>query len=930
MPIAPGTRLGRFEIRSLLGAGGMGEVYLAHDTRLKRAVALKLLLSELTRNEDRVRRFEQEANAVSALNHPNILTIYEVGQTDFANFIASEYIDGLTLREQMDNTGMRLSDVLNVATQVASALAAAHAVGIVHRDIKPENIMVRKDGYIKVLDFGLAKLIEGQSTAVDSDAPTTPLFKTEPGTVMGTPRYMSPEQAREVAVDARTDIWSMGVVLYEMVAGHAPFEGPTVGDYIASILHKEPPPLVQYREDVPPKFQRIINKALHKDREERYQTINHLLVDLQSLKQDLEFAANKERSAQPNSGHSATVTGISTHIRLETESAHVASPTGAVEAAHTGTSSAEYLVSEIKRHKLGALLAFATFVVAIVGIAFGLSQFIDQDEAKTPGQPMKVIPFTSFPGRERHPAFSFDGNFVAFVWGGEKGDNEDIYVKLIDGGTPLRLTTNPGNEWYPAWSPDGRRIAFIRESENAIFTVPALGGPERKLFSATASDPFRIGSGLSWSPDGKLLAFSGKETPQEPNSIYLLTIENGQKRRLTSPPAQYVGDTRAAFSPDGQTLAFTRWVETGITDVHLVPTGGGEPRRLTSDNQAMNGVAWSDDGRVVVFSSNRGGNFNLWKISVSGGTPERLPTGQENSTAPAVSRLGDRLAYVQDALDTNIWRVKVPSSTGTRTSPIKFISSTHGDISPHFSSDGKQIVFASDRSGSREIWMCDSEGAKLVQLTFFGGPELGTPRWSPDNRSVVFDRAIEGHKDIYVLSPEGGSPRRLTTETSNEVRPSWSRDGRWIYFGSNRSREWQVWKMPAEGGQAVQVTKQGGREAFESADGRFVFYTKDRDLPGLWRTPVDGGEEVRVYNEASMGLWAVMEQGVYLLNSKVNARPALEFFDFRTGRTTQLATLDKELDVRVPSLTVSPDGQSILYVQIDRHESDIMLVENVR
>jgi len=719
-------------------------------------------------------------------------------------------------------------------------------------------------------------------------------------------------------------------VLYEMVAGCAPFDGPTVGDYIASILHKEPPPLVRYREEVPSKLQRIVSQALRKDREERFQSIKQMLVDLQSLKQDLEFAANKERSAQSNSGHSSMLTGISTHIPLETESAHAALPTGAVAAAHTGTSSAEYLISEIKRHKLGALFASAVFVVAILGIAFGLYQFIDQNEANKPALETKVIPFTSFPGRERHPAFSFDGNFVAFVWGGEKGDNDDIYVKLIDGGTPLRLTTHPGHDRYPTWSPDGRRIAFIRDSENAIFTVPALGGPERKLFSATAPAPFHFGSGLSWSPNGKLLAFAGKETSQEPNSICLLTIETGDKRRLTSPPAQYLGDSRAAFSPDGQTIAFTRWIESGITDVHLVPTGGGEPRRLTADNQAMNGVAWSHDGREVVFSSNRGGNFSLWKISVSGGAPERLPIGQENNSAPAVSRLGHRLAYMQDALDSNIWRVQVPSATSKRTSAIKFISSTREDISPQYSSDGKQIVFVSDRSGSREIWMCDHEGANLVQLTFFGGPEVGTPRWSPDNRSVVFDRTIDGHKDIYVLSPEGGSARRLTTETSNEIRPSWSRDGRWIYFGSNRSREWQIWKMPAVGGQAVQVTKQGGREAFESADGRFVYYTKDRNLPGLWRIPVEGGEEVRVHDEASIGLWAVMERGVYLLSSKANARPALEYFDFRTGRTTQIAALDKEVDVRVPSLSVSPDGQTILYVQIDHHESDIMLVENFR
>ena len=226
--------------------------------------------------------------------------------------------------------------------------------------------------------------------------------------------------------------------------------------------------------------------------------------------------------------------------------------------------------------------------------------------------------------------------------------------------------------------------------------------------------------------------------------------------------------------------------------------------------------------------------------------------------------------------------------------------------------------------------MCDSEGANLVQLTSFGGPEVGTPRWSPDGQQIVFDSAAESNRDIYVVSPEGARPRRLTTETSSEVRPSWSRDGRWIYFGSNRSGDWQIWKMPAEGGQAVQVTRQGGREALEATDGRVLYYAKNRGLPGLWRTPVEGGEEIRIHDQVVQGHWALMDGGFYFLNSKASPRPAIEFFNFATGRTTQIASVEKDFDSRVPSLAVSPDGRWILYVQIDQRESDIMLVENFR
>src|SRR5688572_6036577 len=352
-----GRTAGHYKILSQLGAGGMGEVYLAHDTRLGRQVALKLLPSYFTRDGERLRRFQQEASAASRLNHPNILTIYEVGQVDSTQYIATEFIDGLTLRDLLTQKRIEIGEALDVAMQVASALSAAHGAGIVHRDIKPENIMLRRDGYVKVLDFGLAKLTETPAARQpgDSEMATRVLIKTEPGLVMGTVSYMSPEQARGLDVDTRTDIWSLGVVIYEMFTGHLPFEGETPSDCIAAILKTEPVPLSQGSAEIPSELERIVSKALRKDRADRYQTAQEMLADLKSLKQEQEIEAKLERSAH----------GANSQSRVRTSSGQAPvgtdqqiAPASNLRPAHP-TSSAEYLITEIKRHKRGAAVALA-------------------------------------------------------------------------------------------------------------------------------------------------------------------------------------------------------------------------------------------------------------------------------------------------------------------------------------------------------------------------------------------------------------------------------------------------------------------------------------------------------------------------------------------------------------------------------------------
>ncbi len=400
-----GKQIGNYKILALLGQGGMGEVYLAQDMKLGRKVALKFLPSYSADNRDRLRRFEQEARAASALNHPNILTIHEIGEADGHRFIATEYIDGETLRQRITNARVKLAEVLNIAIQAADALCAAHEAGIFHRDIKPENIMLRRrDLIVKVLDFGVAKLSEQPAAAIETEAPTKALLKTDPGVVMGTVIYMSPEQARGLEVDQRTDIWSLGVVLYEMVAGCLPFEAATASEGLAAILsEKEPPPLARFAREVPAELERIVDKALRKERDERYQVSKEMLLDLKSLKRRLEFAADLERSAAPQTDaldEVVTSGGQTPPAMTQQPATHG----GALIMAPT-TSSAEYLVNEIKQHKRGLAVVLGALVLTFAGLMYF---YFARGSKTTSIDSLAVLPFVNV-GADPNTEYLSDG-----------------------------------------------------------------------------------------------------------------------------------------------------------------------------------------------------------------------------------------------------------------------------------------------------------------------------------------------------------------------------------------------------------------------------------------------------------------------------------------------------------------------------------------
>lgn len=589
----------------------------------------------------------------------------------------------------------------------------------------------------------------------------------------------------------------------------------------------------------------------------------------------------------------------------------------------------------IKHHGQSAVFALAVLVLGSFAGSFLANRLSDlghlamslsgkNESSSKMSMPKAVItPFTTYPGIEEYPAFSPDGNQIAFVW-----DNQ-VYVKIVGTEKPLRLTDKAGSYRTPVWSPDGRYIAFTKNSgeHNTIVKVPALGGPEIQLAQIGPD-----GWGLSWSPDGKKVAISDKDLPAERYGIFLLSLENGERQRLTRPEQAY--DDHPVFSPDGQTVAFIHIASGNQNDLFIVSAEGGEPVRVTFDDRLIDGLAWTANGKEIVFSSNRGGPLSLWKIPITGGEPERVAAAGQYARSPSISRAGNRLAYVEAFDDTNIWRIEVPSSagrtlTGSPGSPTPLIYSTRLDHSPQFSPDGKKIVFISNRSGREAIWVCDSDGANAVQLE--SDYRSGTPRWSPDGRYIAFDSRKEDTSDIYVVSAEGGTPRRLTWEASNELMPSWSRDGKWIYFCLSSSGSYEIWKVPAEGGQCVQVTKNGGFEAFESPDAKFIYYTKGRGPGGFYKLPVEGGEEIEIPQLANAGnwrYWAVGNEGIYFVVEAGRQQWAIKFFSFASGKVKRITVLNESPIGGPPGLAVSPDGRWILYTQNDRRVSDIVLVEN--
>ncbi len=883
-------RLGHYKILEQLKKGGMGVVYKAHDTVLGRTVAIKTLASRLLGDEMYRVRLLREAKAASALNHPNIVTIYQIGQDDGLDFIVMEFVEGAGLERHIGK--LTIGDAIRIGTQISGALSKAHAAGIVHRDLKPSNVMITPDGTAKVLDFGLAKI--AQQSYAEGDATPTVGPETADGAIMGTYAYMSPEQARGDVVDARSDVFSFGIVLHEMITGRRPFQGgngpgaKSGMEIVASILRDAPAPLPM---NVPAALAILVRQCLEKNPAQRVTSMADVHAELCRL---------GAAPAKPDRSRRA-----------------------------------------IRRMTLLAAAALALVALVV------LRPDLVGNHRNLPSP--QADPLTSLAGSELYPSFSPDGERVAFSWYGEREDNFDIYVTARGLPQPTRLTEDTAADLRPTWSRDGLSIAFVRsgsETRAKLIVLPAAGGPERQIAEitpittrpalalaavnsrASLRDQEVPTNGLSWSNDGKWVVIADRDSASEPHFLTAVNVATGAKRRLTTPPAGSAGDTDPAISPDGSSLGFLRFTDEWAVRVMVQPIDSaletqGEPRPVGESKLWAAGCTFAADGLSLIVSAGSSlHDHALWRFPLNGSPAARLDSYGTWGSYPDVARSGNRLVFTKRLSDTNIWEA-------TRTRPPQFrrlIASTRLDSTPNLSKDGTRVAFASDRSGSIEIWVTDAEGLNAKQITSLRKGNAGSPRWSPDGQWIAFDWNKDGQWDVYEASPDGGAARRITDDKSDDSIPSWSADGRWIYFTSRRSGGPQVWKVPAGGGVAVQVTRGGGHVAFESPDGKWLYFTKKNELrTPLWRMPAAGGVEEPVLPFIYMRAFAPTLAGLYYLSPP--DRRSISTIEFRDpgGKITQVATLPKP---NTWGLTVSPDHKRLLYTQFDQNEHDLLLVSN--
>jgi serine/threonine protein kinase len=864
-----GRRILHYDILEKLGEGGMGVVYKARDTHLDRFVAIKVLPADKVADPERRHRFVQEARAASALNHPNIITVHDIAQADGLDFIVMEYVEGKTLDALIPRAGMRLGEFLKIGAQIARALSAAHGHGIVHRDLKPANVMVSPNGGVKVLDFGLAKLTETEAEAGETGAPTAEA-RTGAGVILGTAAYMSPEQAEGKPVDARSDIFSFGAVVYEMATGRRAFTGDSAISTLSAVLHQEPKPL----EGLPHDLEKTILRCLRKDPAKRFQHMDDVCVALEELKEDSDSGNLRTLGAHPR-----------------------------------------------RRVRLWAA------IVASAGIVSLVAAWLVSRPGRT-DPPPALVHVTSYPGRQEQPALSPDGSQVAFVWNGPKRDNYDIYVKQVGQPDALRLTTDSALDWCPVWSPDAKRIAFRRGDD--IYTMSSLGGAERRLTSVKFSGGwFASGDGqMSWSPDGKWLALAS------PPAIVVIPTEGGEPRRVTTPEASSI-DRTPAFSRDGRQLAYTHCLQGGgiiylggvscyiqIQPLDAEARAAGAPRRVGSEAHSSTGLAWSSDGASFVLGRAGSDGFRLWQAPTDGRRPGHwIELAGTRTGDPMIA--GDRLVFSRNLDNADIWRYEINGES----EPL--IVSTEWDGTPQYSPDGRRIAFESNRGTLRtQIWVADADGSGPTQLT--DKPWASRPQWSPDGRWIAYvARDEDGVLNSYVIDAAGGKPRRVTLDVSPTSVPSFSRDGKWIYFSTERSGRAEVMRVPFGGGPPEPVTTAGGTNALESPDGRTLFYAKGY---AVFARALPCGSERQILPSVRSGgaAFVPVERGVYFIGPAPDDKTlAIQFFDL-AGNASRVLTKIEGADWTQGPLSISPDGKSILYVQSVITGSVIEMIENFR
>jgi serine/threonine protein kinase/Tol biopolymer transport system component len=842
-----GQQIGPYKIISPLASGGMGEVYLALDSRLGRKIALKLLPPDFAKDQHRVRRFAQEARAASALNHPNVCVIHEVGKTsDGRHFIAMELIDGITLRERISQGPLSMSDALTVADQIAAALVAAHAAGVIHRDIKPENIMLRTDGYVKVLDFGLAKLHESQSGPSSiNEASTIAHVHTEPGTQMGTVRYMSPEHLRERPVDERADIWSFGVVLHEMVTGVTPFEARTRNDVIALILKRQPASL-RFFDDVPPEFQQLVAKALNKDRDQRYQTVSELAADLKKLRRQVLGETSAEPLVLPDQ-NAAAKQRIIAKTSLESATRHkrkveTHESSDAWKSALTYISqTAEHVLSGIKAHPKTTAFAGVIAFVALLIVVPRITWFRPQQTA-APFQTIKMMPLTNA-GQSVCAAISPDGKFVAHA---EKKDGmqQIVLTNIATGASPVIVPPSQFAYVGLTFSRDDNYLYLTRRENSetgVLYQVALPGSPPRKIKDD-------VDTSISFSPTGDRFAFIRVNNASREHSLMIATTDGSEERILATwrdASNVFVGPT---WSPDGQKIVcISAWWDKDARArlIAFDVESGREEKIIGPQWFAITHVAWINDnsGLIVCAQEEPLSSIQLWRVSYPTGEARQITSDTANYESVSIPNDGRMMISVQTRQEERLW-----VAPGGDAQAARVIASRVGRVyGLNWTSDGK-IVFSSMIGNNLNLSLIDPDGSNPIQLTANARDNI-TPATTPDGRFIVFASNRTGGVNIWrINAPDGSNPKQLTFSDGNSY-PSCSPDGKWVVYDNQANPTvsvFTVWKVPIEGGQPVQLTDKYTRMPMVSPDGQFMACRDlvDARTRGIAIFPFQGGDPI--------------------------------------------------------------------------------------
>ena len=928
MAVPYGTQLGRYEIRSLLGSGGMGQVYLAQDLQLRRLVALKLLPPEFTRDDDRLRRFKQEAFAASALNHPNIFTIFEIGEKDEIHFIATEYIEGLSLRQIISKESVRIEQILDWGTQIASALAAAHDAGIIHRDIKPDNIMVRRDGFVKVLDFGLAKLGEYTSRTSDPEAATLQVVQTDPGKIMGTANYMSPEQTRGQQLDERTDIWSLGVILYELVTSRLPFHGISASDVVASILTTEPVPLQRFSANVPQELQRIVRKALQKDPDERYHLAKEMAIDLKNLRRELELNAEMERSVQPQAANR------SSGIASQSDIGGNVTATGPIDRARstaTDTSTSNENRYGILSKILAGIAALAFVIAAVVFI----NQWIADKRPAESAANMRVTRLTTT-GAADKAAISPDGKYIVHV--AVQNGQQSLRVRQVNTSSDVEVVP-PSDIRYEKliFSSDGDFVYYVATDRNSLtpnlFSIPTLGGTGRKLIS-------NVTRGVTLSRDGQKIAFIRNIADIGEDVVFVADATGNNEQRVAARKLPNFFKS-LSWSPKNNSLVCGAGSFVPAYNNYLVEISLDDSKeKQLGDNtwRSMGEIEWLHDSTGLIFTgsdqnSPAGDSQQLWHLSYPEGQLRRITNDLSNYQGISITSDSTSLVTLQSTASSNLWLIT--TSNWNQPQQITTGSRLDGRDGLSYMTAGK-VVYSSNVSGNMDLWVMNADGSNQRQLTTEAGNN-SQPVVTRDGRYITFVSDRSGTSNVWRLDADGTNPKRLTSG-SGETNPHCTPDGKWVVYTLLGAGKPTVWRVSIDGGAPEHIIDRYATNPTVSPDGKSIacFFRDDqsnaRTKIGVFS--VDGGEPihtfelagVRLFDSASSALrWS--SDGKSLMYAVTVGNVSNLFSQpISGGPVKQLTNFKSD---RIFSFDWAPDGKQLM-VSRGVVMSDVVLLSNFR